>query len=277
MFMWAFSVAETRSFDVTTSVWEEGEFERGDMAARGRESESEDEAMPMTALTPFMDFMNHSCFQAGVNVIADGWFPPGVERCVENKGFHMRVSQPVEKGEELFISYGMLDNYTLFAHHGFAVRGNPWDKITLALDEPNEDTGPGLKRIMLLGMGREGLGFEHALTMYEPLPEGLLASMRILLLDDTELEAVTIRSDVFTMLTPGNERAVFTVLGEMLRPLNVFAEAPPRTAKPDSGLGIFEQFCDTYVASRSDIIEKSMLAFKARKAAFEAANDETKL
>lgn len=256
MFFWAFSASETRSFAMTTRVWEEGEADDG---VQGEDEVSDDsDALPITSMTPFLDFMNHSCANSGVNVTADGWFPPGVERIVENKGLYMHVKKPVKKGEQLFISYGQLDNSTLLAHHGFAVRKNPADKITLILEEPEDiDRGTGLKRVMLMALV-DGVGFDYELTVHEPLPRELLASLRILYLSARDLEDVTFRNDFFNPLSVENERVVLKVLDDMLRLLANLPGSLPRTAGASSGQRLFEEFCDIYLSSRRNIISRSI-------------------
>jgi SET domain len=271
LFLWAFSVTESRAFDLTKTVRESsaacpnpGETADDDGTDDGSSSE---EDVTLTVLTPFADMMNHSCHDSDVTVVADACHPEGEDRTADSKGFQMRVkSRPVAAGEQLFISYGALDNSMLLLHYGFATPGNPHDKIPLQLTEP-EDLGEeeNLKKAMLLGLACNGkLGLQHDLTAADPLPALLLATLRLLLLDDVDADTVTFRTDFYSMVSPQNEASVLNLLGEILKPFCV-PERAMRVAEPGTAGAAFEENCDIFMGGKREIIDLAQERLKALK------------
>lgn len=69
------------------------------------------------ALIPFADLFNHS--EAGVEVT----YTPA--------GYKFRTDRQIEKGEEIYISYGNHSNDFLLAEYGFVLDENKWDEIPI--------------------------------------------------------------------------------------------------------------------------------------------------
>lgn len=42
----------------------------------------------------------------------------------------------IEKGDQIFLNYGALDNLNLLVYYGFTINNNPYDSVTLELEPP---------------------------------------------------------------------------------------------------------------------------------------------
>ncbi|KAI9742547.1 MAG: hypothetical protein M1818_003687 [Claussenomyces sp. TS43310] len=69
------------------------------------------------AITPFADYFNHADMGCEVTFSAEGY-----KICTDRR---------VDKGEEIFISYGNHSNDFLLAEYGFILDENKWDQISL--------------------------------------------------------------------------------------------------------------------------------------------------
>lgn len=257
LFLWAHSCVESRSFSL-------GRKERADLDTGCTDEKAADDASTgdgnfehdekLTVLTPFADMMNHSCFSDGVNVTADAWWGRDGERADNSPGFQMYVTKEVVAGEELFISYSDHDNSMLLLHYGFAVSGNPNDKIPLNLEEPS-----CLKQVMLLGLACDGKldVLHYDLTVTDPLPSLLVATMRLLHLEGEDLEAATRITDFLKPVSVENERRVLDALKDMVKRVRK-EELSPRTAGNGTSLAVFEEFCDICVEGKNTIAELAL-------------------
>lgn len=269
LFLWAHACVESRSFGLPGSARVVSKTGCTDEKSKD-ESETRDDlsvdSMPgdsMTVITPFADMTNHSCHHDGVNIVADSWWPEVAEEGgTAPPGFQMYVARPVSAGEELFISYEDHDNAMLLLHYGFAVSGNPHDKIPLTLDEPETS----LKLVMLLGLACERkLGLQHDLTMADPLPLNLLATMRLLQLEGEDAEACTFRTNFYEPISVKNEETALNLLEGMIRQFQI-PELPPRTAAAGTGLAAFEEFCDVCVQGKGAIVDSALARLERLRA-----------
>lgn len=69
------------------------------------------------ALNPFADYFNHSSRGCVVELSKDG--------------FEITTAESIEKGEEVYISYGKHGNDFLLAEYGFVMDDNEWDDVSL--------------------------------------------------------------------------------------------------------------------------------------------------
>lgn len=69
------------------------------------------------ALNPFADYFNHSSHGCVVEFSKDG--------------FEITTTESIEKGEEVYISYGKHGNDFLLAEYGFVMDVNEWDDVSL--------------------------------------------------------------------------------------------------------------------------------------------------
>ncbi|OQV03320.1 SET domain-containing protein [Cladophialophora immunda] len=81
------------------------------------EPEDTPEAEECLALVPFGDYFNHS--DAGCKVAYSA------------TGYEFKVDHTIEKGEELYISYGSHPNDFLLVEYGFILEENKWDEVSL--------------------------------------------------------------------------------------------------------------------------------------------------
>jgi len=165
---WAQAICESRSFKVLVEDVEE------------------------TVLVPLVDMANHD--PSGC-LFRDLYDP--------ERGFQLRITgKSFRKGDELNLRYGELPNWELLLHYGFAIVNNPHDRLDLLLDNCDEDDDmqAAVKRALLLELGRaHGISLEHSVPRIDPkspegFPKGLLASMRLLSADESELEPITVNN-----------------------------------------------------------------------------------
>jgi len=70
------------------------------------------------ALNPFADYFNHTD-------------APGCTVDLTAKGYNIITDKVIEKGEEIYISYGCHSNDFLLAEYGFILDENRWDEVSL--------------------------------------------------------------------------------------------------------------------------------------------------
>lgn len=247
LFLWAHCVTESRAFDMS-----EGSV---------KSAESAGTSQGMSVLAPFADMINHCSDPTRVNACAKRWCPPCISSVQSDTvGFQVSVGcHPVQKGSEVLISYGSLDNARLLLHYGFAELPNPSDQIKLTLCEP-EDNSVDLtaKKELLLGLANGGaLGTVHELNIDDPLPGKLLASVRLLSMTEEEAASVTIHTDFGQALSQRNENATVSFLKDVLCHLSVNSSC----ACVDEFTGKyanFERFCAVYMQSSQDVIQLAL-------------------
>lgn len=256
-FLWAFAVTESRAFgfDEDAPFVEDGETgasadSRGKVVTGGNDSLNGDSnGDSYTVLTPFADMMNHSCQPENVSIVVRLSYAEGDVHNTEMKGFQMVVkSFRVLSGEQLYISYGLLDNSRLLLHYGFASDLNPQDRIPLSLVEP-DDSAPELytKKLILLEMACPGrLRMDFQLTPANPLPEEAIASLRLLLMSSEDAEGVSRHTDFFRMLNVRNEQDVLAYLDGVATQLLVTSPAQPG-GECVFGESSYERSCETYI------------------------------
>lgn len=247
LFLWAHSVTESRAFDIA------GESVEG--------IESTGTLNGLSILTPYGDMLNHASDSKIVNAHAKRWLPSSSFPCgPENVGFQIVIgSNAVEDGWQIFISYGNLDNARLLLHYGFAEFPNPNDRLKLTLCEPDDETMDLLTRKqLLLGLAHGGvLGTEHELSIDNPLPSELLASVRLLSMTEEEASSATVRTDFTRQLSYRNEDASLTFLNDVLSRLKVKSE--PTVAKFQDKYELFDRFCAMYMKSSQEIVRQAVL------------------
>lgn len=135
----------------------------------------------------------------------------------KSRALELRSFRPLRQHEQACLSYGPLPNSQLLLFYGFALPGNPFERQQLKLEpeevlgllqqqqqEQNQQQqeqkqaqaqgqGPGqelllAEKVHLLQELQLPAAFD--LTMQQPLPHGLLHSLRLLCADRTELAAV---------------------------------------------------------------------------------------
>jgi hypothetical protein len=260
VFLWAHCVTASRAFGF------------GARLARGVDDcESEDDAattvddgLPSDVITPYADMMNHACDVERVSVTAGKWTvtPAAPEMPDEVVGFQMCVGErQVPGGEQLLISYGNLENAELLLHYGFAEVSNPRDRIKMTLAEPDDPVSLLTKKCMLLEMANCGnLGFHHALSAPAPMPMELVASVRLLCMDEEEAASVTIRTDFRQPVSARNERVTVETLKDMACSMQCTVDnlSPDEEKNADVGLVEFGRSCDAYMSSSQAILAASV-------------------
>lgn len=225
-FVWAHCVVESRGFKI------DGE----------------------TMLVPLADMGNHVSLASGLrNVRYRGWMVQG-----EGKGVELYTAdEGIEEGEEVSLNYGALKNWQLVAHYGFAIVDNGDDEVEIGLEVPEDSEGELFIRKTLLLNAAAGVGEGHVLTLSEPLPEELLASMRIMVMGPDELEGMTIRHRFDKIINTDNERRMLRELKAMLDTVRnsfVDEEDGRREGNDDD----FAQACRVYKQGQKRILDKSL-------------------
>lgn len=83
------------------------------------ESDEQRDAEECLALVPFADYFNHS--------------PKGCKVSFSPACYNFTAVSNLEKGEEVFISYGSHNNDFLLVEYGFYLENNKWDEALLDL------------------------------------------------------------------------------------------------------------------------------------------------
>jgi hypothetical protein len=244
LFIWAYSVSESRAFEM-------GHTEQDGLGDTNKGS----------LLTPYADMMNHVCGSSAVSAFVRRWKHDDSSCAGVESGFEVCIgSSAVLQGDEILISYGLLDNARLLLHYGFSVMNNPHDHVKLSLAAPEDECVELVtKKLLLLELCQTGpLGTEHELRVSDPLPTELLSSLRLLLMTREEAESVTIRTNFSLPMSPRNEKAVLEFLEGIL---NMLSTTSDETTKADEkalrGLAAFERYCEIYMLSLQSIISKA--------------------
>lgn len=217
----------------------------------------------VSVLAPFADMANHRTYgSSDVNLRVRGF---RMADRPDELGMEMYVSslEPVKAGEELCISYGTLSSGQLLTHYGFVLPDNPADCLPISLDFPEGDSvRVHTKKQILMNVDSKGLlSLHHELTDKEPLPAGLLASTRLLLMDEAEIEPVTMHSNFGEQISRKIEDKVKSQLGSLFQSmLDEYAEPVDVDGlKKDS----LEMQCALYMGITTGIIRKALAAVQA--------------
>lgn len=85
---------------------------------------------PNLALAPFLDLINHSSTAETIQT---------VQSKIMNRSsvalYQLYTKMPIRKYEQIFISYGALDNFKLITEYGFSLPNNKFDVLTFEYDE----------------------------------------------------------------------------------------------------------------------------------------------
>lgn len=218
----------------------------------------------VTMLAPYADMANHRVLgSSGVNLRVRGW---KMADQPDELGMEIYVSstEPVPAGTELCISYGPLANGQLLMHYGFAVPENPADCLPISLQFPEDDSmHVQTKKLILQNLDSTGLiSLNHELSLADPLPASLLASTRLLVMDEQEIEPVTIQNANFALkISARNEVAVKTQLGKLFE--NMLNDYPIPLDADELNEGSLEYYCLIYMGITTSIIRKARDALNA--------------
>lgn len=227
----------------------------------------------VTMLVPFADMANHQPNESPLRTAkARGWTlidSSGPANTRSELGLELHVGdQPVRRGQELCISYGALPNWQLLLHYGFALPSNPEDSVVVSLQVPDDDPQPlyMLKMLFLNIDVMPDIDVDHALREQDPLPASLLASTRLLLLDEGEASSISISTANFgNPVSARNEQAVATQLRSlvesMLSGFDVFEDGADHGDR-DS----FASSCGIYVNGQRRILTKAIDALEVLSA-----------
>lgn len=127
---------------------------------------------PTMALAPFLDLLNHSSAVETTLAVQKAATSNKIRE--SSAVYQLYTKTPVEKYEQIFISYGALDNIKLITEYGFALPNNKNDVLPLRLDEFEQQHRPFPWKIKAfiklhaiddhLNVGRE-CGFSHNLLL----------------------------------------------------------------------------------------------------------------
>lgn len=214
-------------------------------------------------LVPYADMANHRPTSTpGVTARTRGW---AFEETPDKLGFEMYASgvDALQPGDEICISYGILPNWQLLLHYGFALENNPADSVLVSLEIPEDDDAQlNLKKLIFLNIDNtSNLQEDHNLTIAKPLPESLLSSARLLLLDESEAANITVQNADFSKPTSmRNEQCMIARLRDLFSSLQSAYDMPESMSEEEKVAGSFVNFCRTYIGGQAKIISAAQEA-----------------
>ncbi|KAI8829462.1 hypothetical protein BJ741DRAFT_652965 [Chytriomyces cf. hyalinus JEL632] len=234
------SVTSASNEEVRQSLWRDLMWAHASIASRAFKF-SLDKEQSEVFCVPFLDLANHSDTP---NLIVKG-----VD--VESKCLIVKATRDIEPGEELTIAYhDQAPNSFLLTHYGFAMEGNPEEKVEVYFADPNESEEvdeataalterkdallQAASEILNLNLGREqefgplpvsSTGNEAALHDASQSPSSqsgvslsMIFSLRILVANEADLEHVTsenVGSRIQSPLSRENEANVYQMISLM--------------------------------------------------------------
>lgn len=232
-FLWAHSMMESRSFLVD-----------GD-----------------TMLAPFADMANHAVRGSqACNARVRGWTTTDA---TDKIGLEVVATRPIQANDEICISYGVLANWELLAHFGFAMHDNPDDALIVHVDpdinecDTSGDVQADMRRLLVLHVHVPDFDNGFVLTPKIPLPIELVTAARILFASSEELDN-GVRKDYSCFISSRNERAVVTWLRKTIDGLTPDEQVDDYSSlSDDSHHRSLLKFCRIYVESMRNILSKA--------------------
>lgn len=127
----------------------------------------------IVALVPLLDMMDHSP-SARVTWLTE-----------EQHGYVRFIADDaIQCGNEVHNNYGQKPNEELLVGYGFALLQNPAERFHVRLAVSSAEDNNGTVKARQKALHLLGLSFDHELSVLKPLPEALLASARICLMDE---------------------------------------------------------------------------------------------
>lgn len=114
-FEWAFFAVNSRSVYLSPNVF------KNILAISDCLNDS-----PNLALAPFLDLINHSSTAETIQT---------VQVTKTHALYQLYTKKPIKKYEQIFISYGALDNFKLITEYGFSLPNNKFDELSVEFDE----------------------------------------------------------------------------------------------------------------------------------------------
>lgn len=215
----------------------------------------------VTLLAPYADMVNHAMHGSdGVNLRVRA--SPG---STDVMNLELVTCSTVRPGDELCISYGPLPNSQLLLHYGFTMRDNVYDSLPLTFSLPDGDSAHvQAKKLILFNLdSAELLSLSHELTIADPLPIGLVASARLLVMDEVDIEPITIHNADFSKnVSDANEAAVEMQLTNLFHKMldgyvthNIMHNMYP----VDRNSNRYQRYCAIYIESMTTIIKRAYL------------------
>lgn len=215
-----------------------------------------------TTLIPLADLANHVSFAQEANLRT-----VGVDKQTDR--FILKATEKsIVEGEELCLKYNSdLSNWQLLLYYGFTIENNPFDSIILELKfNEDEDYEMEMKKMLLINLN-DDLSLDHELKLTEDesiISDNLLASLRLVVMTDKELEEYNISNieKLFsTKVNVDNERRALTKLLNMLNDIkevsftNTLEENLERFQSKQ--LNDDERYSLIYLIGQKRIIEKA--------------------
>lgn len=110
-------------------------------------------------------------------------------------------------GTELHLCYGPFSNRELLLYYGFVTPNNCYDKFPISFETADDSLTPAKRELLK----HFSLSLEHYLRRDIIAPK-LLATLRIIAADDSEMQQLVDSQNPFTMINPSNEDRVLTAL-----------------------------------------------------------------
>ncbi|KAK9811450.1 hypothetical protein WJX72_004089 [[Myrmecia] bisecta] len=211
----------------------------------------------LPCLVPLASLLNHSPWP---HVVRYG------SLCAATNTLDLCAFRACGVGQQCFLSYGPLPNLQLLLFYGFTVRANPHDTVSITFDEPDDDLAE--ERTELLE--RQQLTLDHSLRPAPaPLPSRLLATLRILLCEQDDLERLASCSQAGSAqatISEAGEAAVLETLAEVLQALGAAYVAALQRLEPSTQAQAgFTAFAHIFLEGQHAILRAALAEVVARQ------------
>jgi hypothetical protein len=138
----------------------------------------------MISLIPYVDFLNHNPFSISYIDAKKITFSDNYEISIYS-------DKPINKYEQIFITYGPKSNLELIMLYGFILERNPFDSIEIRISVSSKDTLKREKKNFLSDcLKTEAMTFP---VFYSQYPKELLEFLRFSILVDADLNGIELQ------------------------------------------------------------------------------------
>lgn len=146
-------------------------------------------SLNMISLIPYVDFLNHNPFSISYIDAKKITFS-------ENYEISVYSDKPVNKFEQIFITYGSKSNLELLMLYGFILERNPFDSVEIRISISTKDNIINKKKSFLFECSKtEAITFP---VFYSQYPKEFLEFLRLCVLREEDLNEIDVQDFDYT-------------------------------------------------------------------------------